>query len=221
MIQIILVRRVWYLSDRNRVICGFLSAAVLAQFATTMARFFKVYNFTEIAQIYTALYLELAFTCVAAFTETSIAAVLVWLLWKARSGLPSSYSLVNRLVTYIMGSSSVTVLCMVTAMISTIVAPHSFIYMMIDIVIPKLYFNCMLTSLNVRSSLREDLAAREGEISLHFTDPCASSDGQSNTTSSHVSSKAPAPVSAERRTDIGVEVASDEPAVNITLERPA
>ncbi|KAL5498040.1 hypothetical protein ACEPAH_2971 [Sanghuangporus vaninii] len=41
MIQIILVRRTWCLSDRNRILTGFISAAVLAQFTVTMALYFN------------------------------------------------------------------------------------------------------------------------------------------------------------------------------------
>ncbi|OCB91626.1 hypothetical protein A7U60_g1125 [Sanghuangporus baumii] len=209
MIQAILVRRVWVLSDRNRILTGFMSAAVLAQFTVTMACYVEMFNITRFSQLYEIVHLELAFTCVAVFADTFLAAALIWLLWKARSGLRSSDSLVNRLVVYIVGSSLVTVLCMVIAVVSAIVAPHSFIYMTADTIIPKLYFNCLLASLNARSNLRENLVIHAGDISFRFTDPSSGSEGRTNARS-QISSKALALVSARLRENDDIEAARHE-----------
>ncbi|KAL5478276.1 hypothetical protein ACEPAI_2460 [Sanghuangporus weigelae] len=207
MIQIVLVRRVWCLSDRNRILTTTLSIAVLAQFATTTAVYFKILKLTKLAQIFEDVDLQLAGNAVEVFTDTFLAASLVSLLWKARSGLHSSNSIVNRLMTYIVGSSLITILCMLVAVIADIVAPHSLIHETADLIISKLYFNCMLASLNARSSLRENLVVHAGEISFHLTVPFSGSEGQMNS-AINVSSKTP--VSTEYTANADIEAAQRE-----------
>lgn len=123
-------------------------------------------SFTRIAQLDEAIRIELAMTGVAVFTDTLLAVILIWLLRKARSGFRRSDSVVNRLVMYIVGSSLITAICVVAALISAAVAPHALVYLLFDLVIPKrrfllgmcsghglivhsiaVYFNCMLASL--------------------------------------------------------------------------
>ncbi|KAL5478275.1 hypothetical protein ACEPAI_2459 [Sanghuangporus weigelae] len=206
MIQVILVRRAWWLSDKNHILTGILCMAVLAQFTITVTCYVKIFNLTEFTELYEVVHLEFSFTCVAVFTDTLLAVTLVWLLWKARSGFPSSNSVVNRLVSYIMGSTLVTALCMGIAVISALVAPNSFIYMTADTIIPKLYFNCLLASLNARSNLRERLVTDGDDIILHFTDSSTNLQGCLNTRSPKVTSL----VSVGCQSDIDVEAGSRE-----------
>ncbi|OCB91615.1 hypothetical protein A7U60_g1114 [Sanghuangporus baumii] len=143
MVQAILIRRAWYLSSKNRILTGALSIAVLAQFAVTMAYFTRIVSVSELPMIDNAIPMQLAASVAAQFTDTYLAVVLVWLLRKARSGFRRSDSIVQRLVTYTIGSSLVTAICASFALISAAVAPHSFIYLLGDFLLAKLYFNCL------------------------------------------------------------------------------
>ena len=125
------------MSNGNRPLTGLLGTAVIAQLAVTMAGYVKISNDTDFAQVYERLPLEIAFSCVSVLVDTLLAVTLVWLLWRARSGLPSSDSIVNRLVTYIVGSSLLTVICMVISMVSAIAAPRSFIDWTVNMIVPK------------------------------------------------------------------------------------
>ena len=105
-----------------------------------MTYYARVISFTRIAQLDEAIRIELAMTGVAVFTDTLLAVILIWLLRKARSGFRRSDSVVNRLVMYIVGSSLITAICVVAALISAAVAPHALVYLLFDLVIPKRRF---------------------------------------------------------------------------------
>ncbi|KAL5478277.1 hypothetical protein ACEPAI_2461 [Sanghuangporus weigelae] len=212
MIQSILIRRAWYLSSKNNILAGVLSAAVLAQFSLTLTYYGQVINLNRIAQLDDAIHTELAMTGVAVFTDTLLAVVLIWLLRKARSGFRRSDSIVNRLVMYIVGSSLVTAMCVIVALISAAVAPHSFIYLLADLVIPKLYFNCMLASLNARSRLRETLENGETDISICLENVASVTSGGLDTPSA-TSQKASSPTAMECRIGIGSGLNSEQRVV--------
>lgn len=143
---------------------GALIIAVLAQFALALVYVVQVAPINGIALLHEVAPLELVMGAVMAFTDTFIAVVLVWLLLKSRSGLKKSDSIVHRLVIYILGSGFATAVCMIVALISAAVAPHSFIYFLCDLLVPKcqwsnswsritdnghplaVYFNCLLAS---------------------------------------------------------------------------
>ncbi|KAL5478286.1 hypothetical protein ACEPAI_2470 [Sanghuangporus weigelae] len=208
MVQAILIRRTWYLSNKNRILTGALSIAVLAQFAVTMALFVRFVSIVELLMIYNAIPVQLAAAAVVAITDTYLAVVLARLLRKARSGFRRSDSIVQRLVMYTIGSSLVTSICAMVALISCIVAPHAFIYLVSDLLIPKLYFNCLLVSLNARSSLRTVAEQESGGMSIHLEDLSSSSSGESNRSTSD-SNKASIPKVIECRISIDVETGTD------------
>ncbi|OCB88691.1 hypothetical protein A7U60_g4165 [Sanghuangporus baumii] len=181
MVQLIFVRRAWFLSNKNRIITGSLIPAVLSQFVVKLVFYGRIYRFTQAFQLFDVVHLELALNYVVAVADAYIAGVLIWLLWKGRSGIKKTDSLINRLVLYTVSSSLVTAVWEVAAVIGAEVAPHSFIYLLADMVLPKLYFNCMLASLNARTSLRENLGNEVGVMSIRFQNVSMVSTEQSET----------------------------------------
>ncbi|KAL5478288.1 hypothetical protein ACEPAI_2472 [Sanghuangporus weigelae] len=187
MVQAILIRRAWYLSSKSRILSGALSFAVSAQFAVTMAYSARLVSLNEFLTAMTdkiAISMQLAVSVIAVITDTCLAVVLAWLLRKARSGIRRSDSIVNRLVTYTLGSSFVIAICALFTLVSAAVAPHSFIYLLGDFILPKLYFNCLLAALNARSSLRAAANQESGSMSIHFENPPSSSSGESSRSAS-------------------------------------
>lgn len=108
-----------------------------------MAGFVKTVNDTALAQLSDTLPLSLAYTSVAMAADTLLAFTLVWLLRRARSGLRSSDSIVNRLVTYVMGTSLVTVLGMAISLIFSLVAIYSSINITANVIVPKCLSFCL------------------------------------------------------------------------------
>ncbi|OCB91616.1 hypothetical protein A7U60_g1115 [Sanghuangporus baumii] len=216
MVQAIFIQRAWYLSDKNRILAGVSSAAVLVQFALTMTFFGRIVGVTDITLIAKSIPIELASAVVGALTDTFLAVTLVWLLRKGRSGFRRSDSIVNRLVTYTVGSGLVTAICALFALISAAVAPHSFVYMLAGLLTSKLYFNCLLASLNARSSLRAAANQESGGLSIHLENSSSSIAGESNHSASDLN-KASISKAIECRVNIDIETGTDRTTVNSSV----
>ncbi|OCB91624.1 hypothetical protein A7U60_g1123 [Sanghuangporus baumii] len=208
-VQALLIRRAWYLSSKNRARTGALSVIVLAQFAVSLAYSIRIASIEENVPLAGAVPLQIASAAVATITDTCLAVTIVWLLRRARSGVRRTDSIVNRLVTYTIGSSLVTAICALFSLISAVIAPHSLIYIIGDFLLPKLYFNCLLASLNARSSLRAAANQESCSMSIHFENSSSSSAEVPNCSTSKLS-KASMPEAIECRVNIDVETALTE-----------
>ncbi|KAL5514829.1 hypothetical protein ACEPAG_2145 [Sanghuangporus baumii] len=169
MVQIIYVRRAWYLSNKNRLLTVILCAAVLAPMVLAIIYCGQLYKFSLLAELPRAIHIEIALNSVVAFSDMLIALVMIWMLWNSRPGVKRTDTIVNRLIAYTIGSGLVTALWVIVALIAAQVKPHSFVYLLVDLVLPKLYFNSVLASLNARSALRETLMNEEISMELHFS----------------------------------------------------
>ncbi|KAL5514828.1 hypothetical protein ACEPAG_2144 [Sanghuangporus baumii] len=175
MVQILFVRRAWYLSNKNKILLGILCADILTQFVVATIYYGQIYHLTSWTQFTKVVHTELAMNCISVFTDTFLGVVVVWLLWKNRSGVKRTDSLVTRLVLYMIGSGLVTAIWTFVALIGARVAPNSLIYLMADLIFPKLYVNCILASLNARSGLRGSLGNDVVATTIHFEEHSSSS----------------------------------------------
>ena len=114
-----------------------MCATVLAQFVVNTTYFGQMYNLSIFPQFVKIVRTERALNCITAFTDTYLALVLIWLLWRSRSGIQRTDSILNRLIMYTVGSGLITSLWAISALISSLAAPQSFIYLLADLVIPK------------------------------------------------------------------------------------
>ena len=90
---------------------------MLSQFVVKLVFYGRIYHFTQVFQLFGVVHLELALNYVVAVADAYIALVLVWLLWKGRSGIKKTDSLINRLVMYTVSSSLITAVWEVAAVI--------------------------------------------------------------------------------------------------------
>lgn len=156
-------------SARNYVLTVILLVAVIAQFVLTTAYCGQIYKFTLLTQLSETIHFELAMNSTAAVTDTLLAACMMWLLRRSRSGIHRTDSLLNRLVVYTVGSGFVIAFWAIVALIGAAVAPHSLIYLSADLCFPKrmhlfeiscymtdleipVYFNCMMALFVIRFS---------------------------------------------------------------------
>ncbi|KAI5115183.1 hypothetical protein M0805_006471 [Coniferiporia weirii] len=152
--QCLYVMRIWHLSNRNFILTGVLAAFVLGQFAATTVYFAQVYHLPEISELTTVIRTERAMNSIVAITDIAIATVIVFLLRSLRSGVKQTDSLISRLVLYTVSSGLITSIVALEALITAVVLPKTFIYLISDLVIPKLYFNSIMAMLNSRQKLR-------------------------------------------------------------------
>ncbi|OCB89725.1 hypothetical protein A7U60_g3073 [Sanghuangporus baumii] len=78
--------------------------------------------------------------------------------------------IITRLVAFTIGTGLITSVVAFVAFVSAIVLPHALVYPFMDFCMSKLYYNCMLASLNARSSLREKMDRTSEMLSFHLVD---------------------------------------------------
>ncbi|KAL5478241.1 hypothetical protein ACEPAI_2425 [Sanghuangporus weigelae] len=111
-----------------------------------------------------------------------------------------------------MSSGLATAVLSIVALIAAEATPKSLAYFLIDLVFPKLYYNCMLVSLNVRSSLLTTAGNGAGggmSINLENIGP-TSSRSPNVTASSTTLYKDTTPRAIECRVDLEVEYNTDQ-----------
>ncbi|OCB90936.1 hypothetical protein A7U60_g1847 [Sanghuangporus baumii] len=208
LVQAMFVWRSWHLSNRNLMLAGILSTAVLGQFVVNLWYFSQIIILTELSQLSTVVHVDLALNSTMAFTDTLLAVALMWLLWRSHSGMKRTAPILNRLITYTVGTGLVTSLCTITGLIGAIVLPNALIYLLMNLILPKLYFNCLLASLNARSHLRGALSNDAGGLSIHLDNYPSASNGSSNVISRSFNKVSSSRV-IECRVDIDIEPESD------------
>ncbi|OCB91629.1 hypothetical protein A7U60_g1128 [Sanghuangporus baumii] len=140
MVQVVFVRRVWYLSNKNFILTGLLSAAVLAQFTATVVYYGQIHKSISLAEIVGVNKTALAFNCISAVMDLGISCTLIWLLRRGRSGFERTDSVLNRLIAYTIGSGLVTEVMWIIAIIGLLAIPNTTVSLLVDPVIPKRWF---------------------------------------------------------------------------------
>ncbi|KAI5121948.1 hypothetical protein M0805_002019 [Coniferiporia weirii] len=159
LVQILFVTRIWHLSNGNKYLTSGISILVVAQFITTCAYFAMEYKLTEFGQLTITNNIERAALAMIVVTDVAIASVLVYLLYSSRSGFRRTDTVINRLIVYTVNTGLITALCAVAALITSLACPTTFLPDLFLFMIPKLYVNSMLASLNSRDTLRTALAS--------------------------------------------------------------
>lgn len=128
-------------SRKNYVLTGTLSALVLTQFAITVTYFGQVYHITQASELIRFINTERAAMIIFVVVDTIIAVVLSFLLYRMRSGVKKTDSIVKRLILYTISTGLITSLWGVVGLVGAFVRPNSFIYLLVDLVFPKCAFS--------------------------------------------------------------------------------
>ncbi|THH01308.1 hypothetical protein EW145_g6941 [Phellinidium pouzarii] len=161
LVQGLFLTRIWHLSRQNYVLTGSVIALVIAQFVSTMVYFGKENGFTDYTQLTKSVSVEHVATAIITVTDLVIASTLVWLLHSSRSGFKRTDTVINRLILYTVNTGLITGLCALAALVTGFALPNTSLYIFFLFVIPKLYLNCLLASLNSREHLRSTLEATD------------------------------------------------------------
>ncbi|KAL5514908.1 hypothetical protein ACEPAG_2224 [Sanghuangporus baumii] len=215
MVQCVFVVRAWKLSNKNYILTGALIIAVAGQIGITLAYAGQAVGFTSVPQLLATVSTERAMNATWVITDTFIAAVMVYILRKRGVGMKRTDSILHRLILYSVGSGLVTGIIGVAAFIGSELLPNSLVYIFLDLLLPKLYLNCLLASLNARVGLREKLAGDAGCTSLRFTGPPVAVSVHSITTNNSQIFSPPSLRTTDCQFDINIHPSPDQQAGNI------
>ncbi|KAI5122851.1 hypothetical protein M0805_003145 [Coniferiporia weirii] len=153
-VQIIFLMRIWRLSKRNYYLTVTVGVLVTAQFVSTCVYYGKAYRFTEFVELETIFTITRTINVLTALADTSVAAALVYLLHTSRTGFKSSDTMISRLIAFTVNTGLITSVCAIMSLITGVVFPATFIYILFYLSISRLYVNSLFATLNSRDSIR-------------------------------------------------------------------
>ncbi|PAV19224.1 hypothetical protein PNOK_0415700 [Pyrrhoderma noxium] len=165
LVQGFYIIRIWILSKRNYIFTVTCSVLSIAQLTMTIIYFGKSIGIEFAVEIETIVAIARAVTSISAVTDSVIAASMVFLLMRSRTGFAQTDSLVQRIVIYTMGTGLTTGICEITSFILAFASPTTFFYIAFFLALPKLYLNSMMTSLNSRKGARSRSRSNTSELS--------------------------------------------------------
>ncbi|KAL5484815.1 hypothetical protein ACEPAI_7457 [Sanghuangporus weigelae] len=169
LVQLFYITRAHSLSKGNLLMTSGLAICTIA---LLMAKYVYLY-LVHVEEFASLIKLEIAMNAMGFFTDTIIALALIFLLCKHRPGFKKTERIITRLVAFTIGTGLITSVVAFVAFVSAIVLPHALVYLFMDFCMSKLYYNCMLASLNSRSSLREKMDRTSEMLSFHLEDMAA------------------------------------------------
>ncbi|KAI5116474.1 hypothetical protein M0805_008883 [Coniferiporia weirii] len=153
-VQVIFLMRIWRLSKRNYYMTGTVAVLVTGQFLSTCVYYGKAYHFTEFVELETIFTITRTINVLTALADTSVAAALVYLLQTSRTGFKSSDTMISRLIAFTVNTGLITSMCAIMSLITGVVFPATFIYILFYLSISRLYVNSLFATLNSRDSIR-------------------------------------------------------------------
>ena len=122
---------------KSTLLAAFCAACVLAQLGVCLAQYISFRRIQFYSELTHELAIQRAVSAVTAFTDVTIACVLAYLLHMNRSGLRRMDSVINRLILYSFGSGLATGVLAIIALILTLASPTTFVYLLVDLLVPK------------------------------------------------------------------------------------
>lgn len=165
-VQLFFIWRIWKLSEEKYYIPVMIIAIATAGLVVSSAyvhKAFKLDGFHELVKLQTLSALVNVFSAV---TDVLIAAVMVYLLHSARSGIQHTDTVINRLLVFVINTGLLTSICAVCSLIAVLLAPDRFIHICFFFTLGRLYTNSFLATLNTRHSMFSPTRTDLSSISL-------------------------------------------------------
>ncbi|KAL5512645.1 hypothetical protein ACEPAG_2911 [Sanghuangporus baumii] len=153
LVQAFFILRVWRLSEKNIPLAVILVALALSSFALSLVFTIKgqqLKTFTRLKEIYA---LNRSINVINAVTDVTVAAVLIYLLNKSRTGFRRSNHIINHLIFYSLNTGLLTSIDAIGSLVGNVVWGNTFIYIFFFVNISRFYTNSFLATLNTRQGI--------------------------------------------------------------------
>jgi len=149
------VYRVWRVSGSKVLLPLAASILAIAHLGTNLVSAvlgFKYNNFHDLLKALKPM--AIGGSILGACEDLAIALILAYCLYQGRSGFRTTNSMITRLIAVAVATGLITSLALIAQSISSIVAPESLWILAWNLLLPKLYTNSLLASLNLRNVIR-------------------------------------------------------------------
>ncbi|KAF9528036.1 hypothetical protein CPB83DRAFT_907188 [Crepidotus variabilis] len=173
LVQIYYLFRVWRLSKRNWLLCGFIALLIMGEVGGGMTWVVLSMQMKTFRQLLTISPLTISINALSTSADMTIALSLCVMLHRARTGFKRSDNIINKLIVFVVNTGMITTAFAVSALVCLIVSPHTLTYAFFYFCIGRLYTNSFLATLNTRQSTSATSTDR-AELSLNSLTPGAS-----------------------------------------------
>ncbi|EMD32467.1 hypothetical protein CERSUDRAFT_118804 [Gelatoporia subvermispora B] len=181
-IRSIFCQRIWRLSNKNLWIVSLIMICSLGDFGALLA--FEIKQKTELhlqflllRRLSSAFYAAVTFTIVA---DLLIAISQTILLWKLRTRVLRTDSIVRTLILYSINTGIITAICALLLCITWAAIPTNLTFIIFFTLLPTLLLNALLATFNARQELREMSSANVISIPLTPTAQISSTSSPRN-----------------------------------------
>ncbi|KAF9524232.1 hypothetical protein CPB83DRAFT_861662 [Crepidotus variabilis] len=157
--------RIYKLSNKNYVLCGFVLLMILGEVASGLAWVIMTMRMQTWQELLGIKPITISIDALACFIDVVISTSLISILQRSKTGFKRSDTMINKLIILVINTGSLTAVVAISSLISVIIAPEKMIYAAIYFSLGRLYTNSLLTTLNSRSKITELVDATELQVS--------------------------------------------------------
>ncbi|KAJ7250753.1 hypothetical protein C8J57DRAFT_1474861 [Mycena rebaudengoi] len=155
-VELFLARRVYIMSSKNKLLTGFIVLLSCLYYAFELVVQVRTFQLQKVALFFKFQWIASVGLACAATADLIIAISLSIYLSRARTGIKTTDSMVNKLILYAMNTGLLTSIIVLIDMICFLVMPKNLIHIAFNIVVGKLYTNSLLATLNFRETIRNN-----------------------------------------------------------------
>ncbi|TDL18395.1 hypothetical protein BD410DRAFT_793282 [Rickenella mellea] len=211
LVRCIFARRVWILSRGNWLLTSSVMAlaivVIIGGFGFAIKSFF-MRSYADFHELAWLIYAVLGTDVVA---DIWIASWLCFLLNRSRSGFKRTDSMISTLMLYTINTGVLTCICAVGCFVSYATMPNNFIFIGFYMLLPKLYLNALLATLNARDGLRDKINSQPLIAMSNISNLSGSGQQQSVTLAEKDGLRHHLSVNIETVTDVKSEPMEDTP----------
>ncbi|KAI0791716.1 hypothetical protein C8Q75DRAFT_47845 [Abortiporus biennis] len=169
LIRCTFIYRMWRLS-RNHYLAFILVTLNCIVLSVANALAHKYEQIGNFASVRSAKWLVIWVFTTLAFTDTLVAVVLCYYLWRMKSSVTRrTETQIDTLMQYSQHTGAATSLLSIAVLITYLVMPDNLIFNGLYVILPKFYHNALMATLNSRDRLRTKLSNGEEWKSIRLT----------------------------------------------------
>jgi len=163
--QSFFIMRIWYIGKKTRLLVYPLFAMVFVEFTLAMYMVGKALRCNSFAEYAAFKNMAIGRISLTAGIDVTIAITLVMSLHHSKTGYRRTDGMLNTLILYAMSTGAVTAVWALATVAAIVTTGISFTVLFFYYILGRLYFNSILTSLNVRHSIQA-ASASDGTVSF-------------------------------------------------------
>lgn len=188
-VRSIFAYRVWRVSQEKWWLVVAIQVPSLVTFAGSIifpSKALKIGTYAGFEEISWDLYMSFGAGVMA---DLVIAISLCTILFRRRTGIRRTDSMVRAVMVYTINTGALTSLCAIIVLVTYATMPGNFVFICFYFLLPKLFLNSLLATLNAREKLRRGGTNSNGLVSIPLTSVVSSSHTTSKSTGTPAQSR--------------------------------